>query len=606
MNTEAICDRVVKADLLVIGSEGAGGPAAIEACQRGAKVLIATKGKISQCGASQMAGADLNLDGKSAKAIGFPGDDRDSPEVFFADIVREGLYLNNQKMVEKYVEYCPQNIRDLMDWGMRIYTYEAAHSEEMARGVITSGVLWVRAIRKRVRELGIPLLQDHMVVDLLTSDGRVAGAVALDMKTGETVLIRCRAVVLATGGWHKAYRTTSGPYDLTGDGVAMAWRAGATLISMEMVQFIPFTVYWPPRAKGSICLYIFSQVPGIGDQVHLLNRLGERFMEKYEPQTLEKSTKEIVSIATELEIQAGRAGPRGGVFFSLEHLGPEMVEMIIQGVKMQFIEEFNEKRHEFTHLLMELLEQCKSANVEVGNAAHYMAGGIKVNERTETSIPGLYAAGECSGGLWGAVRVASACSEAGVQGKIAGEMTSDYVRKADHAPIDSGQVEEVIARMMRPIEKAEGTSVNELTKRIHQVSGEQLWVIKDGEKIGKAIGELERLRKTELDDLAVSATKSRALNYEWIRSLELRNMVTCLELSARASLIREESRGEFYRSDYTDTDNDNWLKTIEMVKKNEDVEVSLQRPVVTSITPPSGKLTFQEAIGVSTASLTRR
>ena len=603
MNAETMCNRTIKTDLLVIGSEGAGGPAAIEACQRGIDVLIATKGKISQCGASQMAGADFNLDGRSAKALGFPGDDRDSPDRFFSDIVREGLYLNNQKLVEKYVEYCPKNIKDLMDWGMRVYTYESAHSEEMARGVISSGVLWVRAIRKKVKELGIPLLQDHMVIDLLTTDGQIAGAIALDMKTGQSVLIRCKTVVLATGGWHKAYDMTSGPYDLSGDGIAMAYRAGARLTSMEMVQFIPFTVYWPPKAKGSICLYVFSSFPGVGDQVHLLNRVGERFMEKYEPRTLEKSTKEIVSIATELEVEAGRGSPRRGVFFSLAHLGPDMVEMIIQGVRMQFIENFKEKRHEFTHLLLELLEQCKSGCVEVGNAAHYMCGGIKVTERTETNIHGLYAAGECSSGLWGAARVASACSEAGVQGKIAGEMVPDYVEKSGLHPLDQAQVEEIAARMARPMNRNDGASVNELTERVRRISGEKLWVIKDGSKLKSAIQELEQI-KTDLDNAAVVASKSKSLNYEWVRTLELRNMVTCLELSARASLIREESRGEFYRRDFTDTDNDTWVKTIEMARKGDGVEISFEKPAVTSITPPTGRLTFQEAIGVSTASLT--
>jgi len=595
----------MKTDLLVVGSEGAGGPAAIEARQRGIDVLIVTKGKISQCGASQMAGADFNLDGKSAIALGFPGDERDSPERFFSDIVREGLYLNNQRMVEKYVEYCPRSIKDLMDWGMRIYTYESAHAEEMARGVIASGVLWVRAIRKKVKELGIPVLQDHMVVDLLTTGGRMAGAVALDIKTGETVLIQSKAVVLASGGWHRAYRTTSGPYDLSGDGIAMAYRAGAKLTSMEMVQFIPFTVYWPPKARGSICLYIFSQFPGVGDFVHLVNASGERFMQKYDPQTMEQSTKGIVAIASELEVEAGRGGPNGGVFFSLEHLGPEMVEMIIQGVKAQFIERFKEKRHEFTHLLPELLEHCKVGRIECGNAAHYMLGGIKVNERAESTVPGLFAAGECSGGLWGAVRVASACSEAGVQGKIAGEAASECVSKVSHVSADEQQVQSVLECITRPIARTQGIRVAELTRRMHDVSGKKLWVIKDGNGLKSALEELKQVQ-SELEETAILGTKSRRLNDEWIRCLELRNLLTCLELSAKAGHARKESRGEFFRRDFTDTDNDEWLKTVEIAKQDGEDAVSFEPPVVTSITPPIGRLTFQEAIGVATASLTRK
>ena len=292
---ENLCDRILKTDLLIIGSEGAGGHAAIEAAKSGINILIITKGKIGQCGASQMAGADFNVDGKTAKILGFPGDDRDNPELFFETLVRESLYLGNQKMVEKYVEYAPKAMKDLLDWGMRIYSYESAHSEEMARGIITSGTLWVAAIRKKIRELNIPLIEDTIVIDLLVSEGRIAGAIALDIITGETILIKCKALILATGGWHVAYPFNTGPYDLTGDGVAMAYRAGLELISMEMIQFCPITMVWPPKDRGSIILYMTSEIDPFNKTIRLLNNKGERFMEKYDLENLEQSTKEIVS-----------------------------------------------------------------------------------------------------------------------------------------------------------------------------------------------------------------------------------------------------------------------------------------------------------------------
>ncbi len=602
---EKLCDRVVTTELLIVGSEGAGGHAAIEAHKHGVDVLIVTKGKVGQCGASQMAGADFNVDGKTAKTLGFPGDDRDSPERFFEDLVREGLYLGNQKMVEKYVEYAPKAMKDIMDWGMRIYGYESVHTEAMARGITTAGTLWVKAIRKKVKELNIPVLLDTMVVDLLTSDGRIAGAVALDIKTGETILIKCKAVILATGGWHMAYPFTTGPYDLTGDGVAMAYRAGAELISMEMVQFCPITLVWPPKDRGSIILYIFSGLD-IGTVVRLLNGKGERFMEKYDPKNLEQSTKEIVSIASELEVEAGRGGPHGGVYFSLKHLGAETIDFIIQAAKKRVKEELRDTRYETNTLLPELLEKCKTEDIEVGNAAHYMGGGIKVNEKTETTIPGLFAAGECSGGLWGAVRVASACTEAGVQGKIAGEVAPSYVKSVEQAEINAEQVREILDRINKPLERTEGISPNELQKKMHEISGKKLGLIKEGKLLKEAVEELEKLLNDDVERLCVTSTKSKALNYEWIRALELRNMLTCLYLSARASLIREESRGEFYRRDYTHTDNDNWLKNIVMKRKNGEVEIGFEKPIITRIPLPSGKLTYQEAIGVATASLKRQ
>ncbi len=600
---ENLCDRVLKTDLIIIGSEGAGGHAAIEAAKSGINILIITKGKIGQCGASQMAGADFNVDGKTAKNLGFPGDERDNPELFFETLVRESLYLGNQKMVEKYVEYAPKAMKDLLDWGMRIYSYESAHSEEMARGIITSGTLWVAAIRKKIRELNIPLIEDTIVIDLLVSEGRIAGAIALDIITGETILIKCKALILATGGWHVAYPFNTGPYDLTGDGVAMAYRAGLELISMEMIQFCPITMVWPPKDRGSIVLYMTSEIDPFNKTIRLLNNKGERFMEKYDPENLEQSTKEIVSIASQLEIEEGRGGPHGGIYYSLKHSRTRFIDMLIKVAGHRIKNEYKDSRYELNILFPELLEKCKTEDVEVGNAAHYMSGGIKVNENTETSIPGLYAAGECSGGLWGSVRVASACTEVGVQGKIAGEVAPNYIKKVEHAEIKTKQVKEILERINKPLKLTTGITPNELQRKMHEISGKNIGLIRNEKQLKEAIKDLEKLLGDDVEKLYISSTKSKGLNYEWIRSIELRNMLTCLYLSAKTSLIREESRGEFYRSDFTITNNDEWLKTIILKKKNGDCEIKFEKPVITKISLPKGKLTYQEAIGVATASL---
>ncbi len=600
---ENLCDRVLKTDLLIVGSEGAGGHAAIEAHKSGINILIITKGKIGQCGASIMAGADFNVDGKTAKTLGFPGDDRDNPELFFETLVRESLYLGNQKMVEKYVEYAPKAMKDLLDWGMRIYSYESAHSEEMARGIITSGTLWVAVIRKKIRELNIPLIEDTIVIDLLVSEGRIAGAIALDIITGEIILIKCKALILAAGGWHVAYPFNTGPYDLTGDGVAMAYRAGLELTSMEMVQFCPITMVWPPKDRGSIVLYMTSEIDPFDKIVRLLNNKGERFMEKYDPENLEQSTKEIVSIASQLEIEEGRGGPHGGIYYSLKHSRTRFIDMLIKVAGHRIKNEYKDSRYELNVLFPELLEKCKTEDVEVGNAAHYMSGGIKVNENTETSIPGFYAAGECSGGLWGSVRVASACTEVGVQGKIAGEIAPNYVKKVEHAEIKTEQVKVILERINKPLKITTGITPNELQRKMHEISGKNLGLIRNEKQLKEAIKDLEKLLGDDVEKLYISSTKSKALNYEWIRSIELRNMLTCLYLSAKTSLIRKESRGEFYRSDFTITNNDEWLKTIILKKKNGDCEITFEKPVVTTISLPKGKLTYQEAIGVATASL---
>jgi succinate dehydrogenase/fumarate reductase flavoprotein subunit len=601
--TVHLYDRELACDLLVVGSEGAGGPAAIFAARSGLDVLIASKGKIGRCGASQCAGADFNLDGKSAKELGFPGDDRDSPDRFFEDLVREGFYLSNQKIVEKYVRYAALNTADLLEWGMQIYRFEQVHAEEMARGLLSSGVKWVRAVRRQVQKMGIPIIEDTMVVDLLTREGRVIGAVALDLKNGEVVLVKARAVVLCTGGWQQAYHLTSAPVDLTGDGQAMAFRAGTEMIGMEMVQYIPMTMLWPPLARKSILPYIMMETEA-GPMIQLLNSEGERFMQRYDPSNLEQSTKEIVAIAGELEVEAGRGSPHGGVYFALKHLTPEGIDFVWSKFE-EFLDENKDKRSEFRRLLPQLLERAKTEDLEVGNAVHFMAGGIKVNERTETGVPGLYAAGECSGGLWGSVRVASATTQAGAQGRVAGEVCPEYVRSVEHMEPEKAQLEAVHERIMAPMQRKEGVAPVSLLKRMHGVAGEYLRVIKDGEDLQNAYDELSWLRREETPRLFVSASKTRKLNYEWELCLELENMLLCLEMSTLASLRREESRGAFYRRDFPHTDNDKWCVNTVISNRDGEPALHLEDPVITRIQPPKGRMSFEEAVASATASLKR-
>ncbi len=599
-----LCDEIIQTDLLIVGSEGAGAHAAIEAIKSGIDILIVTKGKMSKCGASQMAGADFNVDGQSAKSLGFEGDDRDSPNLFFETIVKEGLYLSNQKMVEKYVEYAPKVMKDLMDWGMRIYSYEQAHGEEIARGILSSGILWVETLRRKIKELNIPVLEDTMVVDLLLDNNRIAGAIAINIIKGKIILIKCKAIILATGGWHGAYSFNTGPYDLTGDGIAMAFRAGAELISMEMVQFCPITIVWPPKERGSIILYMLSEVDPFDKAIHLLNNKGERFMERYDPENMEQSHKGFVSIASQLEIEAGRGSPHGGVYYSLRHTRKRFIDMLIKVAGHRIKNEYRDTRYELTTLLPELLERCKTEDIEVGNAAHYMSGGIKVNENTETTIKGLFAAGECSGGLWGSVRVASACTEAGVQGKIAGEVAPSYVKTVDFANINEKAVERIVNKINKPLLREEGLNPIEIQRKMHLISDKKIGLIKNKNLLEEAISELDNLLTKQVDKLCAAPLKTKILNFNWMRSLELENMLTCLYLSAKSSIIREESRGEFYRSDFEYTNNDNWLKTIIIVKENDGIKIRFEKPVVTKIPlPKGGKLTYQEAIGVSTAFL---
>lgn len=410
-------------------------------------------------------------------------------------------------------------------------------------------------------------------------------------------------MVLCTGGWQQAYHFNSAAADLTGDGQAMAFRAGAEMIGMEMVQYIPMTMLWPPLARKSILPYIMMETE-VGPLVQLLNGEGERFMQRYDPTTMEQSTKEIVAIASELEVEAGRGSPHGGVFFALKHLTPEGIDFV-WGKFVEFLDQNGDKRSEFRKLLPHLLEMAKTEDLEVGNAVHFMVGGIKVDERTRTGVPGLYAAGECSGGLWGSVRVASATTQVGAQGRIAGETCPEYVGSVEHAEPERAQLEAVRERIMAPLERSDGARPIEVLERMYGITDEYLRVIRDGEGLQNAYDELNWLRRDEASRLHVTASRTRRLNREWHLCLELENMLLCLEMSALASLRREESRGGFYRSDFPYTDNDRWCVNAVISNRDGEPSLRLEKPVVTSMQLPSGRMTFEEAVASGTASLRR-
>lgn len=590
-------DRVVATDVVIVGSEGAGARAAIEVQRRGQRALVITKGRMGKCGATQTAcAADMTLDGKSAKEIGLTGDDRDSPEQFFRDIVTEGLFLNNQKIVEAYVEGSPIITKELIDWGMKVYGFEEAHDQIYMRGILTSSKEILGALRRGFRQSGAEVIEDAMVVDLLTSNGRIAGAVALDLRYGHLILVKAKAVVLATGGWQSAWPLNSATPDLTGDGSAMAFRAGAELIDMEMVQCMPMCIIWPPMYRGSYLTYVYILSTSVGK---LVNNKGERFMERYDPRMLEHSTKEIVSIATAQEVRAGRGSPHGGVYYTMKGVTPEAFEAGNRIMKI-----WEQTSYQFAKIMPRLAQQIYDGeDFEVGNVFHYMMGGVRVNEKATGTLPGLFAAGECAGGLWGANRVASALSEVVIQGRVAGRAAAEYAAAITPARVDEGQVEEIAARIEAPLAREKGESPTETRRTLRDIAAQYIGVIKDEAGLKKALSALQDVRNNVLPRLAVSGSKSRRCNAEWLECLQLLNLAQVLEVSAQSALMRTESRGGHYRSDCTDTDNDRWLANIVARRDNGGVKLSTIPVVVTSLPLPSGTMTYQESIGVATASL---
>jgi len=575
-----VSDKTIETDVLVIGAGGGGFRAAIGAREEGVKAVLVSKGPLSKCGATVLAGADLTADGRGLRELGFFGEPRDSKETWFSDIVHQGFYLANQKLLQRYVEDAPERIRELLDWGIKV-----SFSEE--RAIFTTGSGILRALFREAKRCGVQMIEDMMILDLLVDDGQVTGAIGLDIHTGEFVTFVSKAVVIATGGWHLAYSPTTGTRELSGDGIAMAWRAGATLAHMEFVTFCCNILLWPPHWLGSLFTYILHTL--VGGTV--TNSEGQRFLDKYDPYTVQVGSstewnKAFVSFASAKEIRAGKGSPHGGVYYEVGDIPWEVFDNTVTS----YYPGWEYKGVDYSALQKMLRD---GEPVEVGPAVEYFEGGISVNEHLETDIRGLYAAGECTAALFGANRVSAATTEMLVTGAVAGRTAGRYASSAGMPGIDVTQVAAIEGKALEPLRRDAGTRPPDLKGHIQRTAHEKLGSIKTKEEIEDLIALLEQVKEKELPELCTSS-KSRSYNKEWIEALELHNIVPVLETSAHASLARTESRGVHYRDDYPDTDNDGWIK--EVTVKEVDGELCLGTcPItVTTLTPPKGTAPYLE------------
>jgi succinate dehydrogenase/fumarate reductase flavoprotein subunit len=571
-------DKSIQTDVLIVGGGGAGFRAAIGAREAGAKTLMLSKGPFARCGATPMAGADFTLDGRSLSKLGFPGAPEDTEEKFFNDIVTQGYYLNNQRLVEQYIRKAPERLKELLDWGIKVL-----FSEE--RAIFTSGLGLMDALLKKARTVGVDLLEDTMLLDLVDHDGKIAGGLGLDIRTGEFIQIQAKAVVMATGGWHKAFWPNTGMRDLSGEGMAMAHRIGAALGNMEFITFCCNVLLFPPVWRGSIATYITGLLCG-GE---LTNRQGEKFLEKYDPYVVEKGTtmewnKGFISYATAKEVRAGKGSSHGGVFYGLGKVPWESFERTAAPI-------FPNWKYKAMDLSGMADTLKNGGTVEVGPAVEYFDGGIVVNEKFETNVPGLYAAGECALGLFGANRVCSAITEMLVHGADAGQNAGAYAKKRGAFTLPAEAFKSLEENEQFPLLKEDGLRVTEVRRRVQETAHKRLGPIRNEKELTDFISFLENVQKNELPNLA-TALKSRIYNKEWVDAIELKNMVHLLKAAALSALNRTESRGVHYREDYPFSDNDNWLEESRVRLDQGSWKVSRCPAVITALTPPKGKVPF--------------
>lgn len=554
---------------MVIGAGGAGLYAAIRAADEGARVVIWDKGLVGKSGST--------VGGAGVAAVGPWSAPGDSADVHLRDTVTGGSYLNDQPLVRILVEEAQERIIEMEEWGLRFdresdgsYVLDAAGGHSYPRLLAISdrvGLQMSKVLRAQVMRREVERVPDVMATRLLTRDGAVVGAVGLDLGAGEIAQVSARAVILASGGIGQLYPTTSNPVQCTGDGLALAYRAGARLLNMEQVQFYPSGLVHPPSLRGFIL--------GIQEYAALYNVEGERFMARYEPDLLEKTTRDQLARAIYAEIAAGRGTEHGGVYLDATGVPDET---------------FRSFQHEL-ELCRERGFDLREKRVEVAPAAHYFMGGVAIDGDGRTSLSGLWVAGEVSGGVHGGNRL-SGNSLAGITvfGARAGASAAHYAHDVDCLAADKEQIIEEEARLRYLLNRGEGEiTVAQGKDWLRQVMIEHVGVVRSGQGLETALDALVELEETTLPHVTIHGP-TLLHNPSIAAYLELENMVSVAQTIVQSALLREGSRGAHFREDFPDPDEsappfctEAWLEG--------DLPMVTQRPAATSeLAPEEGRL----------------
>jgi succinate dehydrogenase / fumarate reductase flavoprotein subunit len=374
------------------------------------------------------------------------------------------------------------------------------------------------------------------------------GAFGYWREQGRFVVLKAKSVVIATGGIGKAYRITSNSWEYTGDGMALAYDAGAELLDMEFVQFHPTGMVWPPGVQG---ILVTEAVRGEGGI--LRNKLGERFMEKYDPKRMELSTRDVVARSIYTEVREGRGSEHGGAFLDISHKPPEYVKQKLPSMYHQFKE------------LADV--DITKGPMEVGPTCHYMMGGIRVEAETAaSSLPGLFAAGEAAAGLHGANRLGgNSLSDLLVFGRRAGLGAAAYADKAPAAAIDDQQIANAERDMLAPFDRGEAENPYTVHRDLQEVMQNLVGIFRVEEDMNKAMGELEKLNARAA---RVRVEGSRLFNPGWHLSRDLKSMLTVSEAVTRSAMARKESRGAHSRIDFPKLDDQVWGKQHNLVTRD--------------------------------------
>ncbi len=559
-------------DVIVIGAGGAGLRAAIAAHEAGARTAIVCKSLLGKA-------HTVMAEGGIAAAMGnrWP---EDNWEVHFRDTMRGGKMLNNWRMAQLHAQEAPERVQELEDWGALFdRTEDGLISQRdfgghryarLAHVGDRTGLEMIRTLQQRAVALGIDVFMECTVTELFKDGEAISGAFGYWRETGRFIVFEAPSVVLATGGIGKSFKVTSNSWEYTGDGHALALRAGASLINMEFVQFHPTGMVWPPSVKG---LLVTESVRGDGGV--LKNSEGKRFMFDYIPEFFKSETadneeeadrwyddkknnrrppellpRDEVARAINSEIKAGRGSPHGGIF--LDIASRRDAEFIRKRLPSMY------------HQFKELADVDITAEpMEIGPTCHYVMGGVEVDPDTqESAVTGLYAVGECSGGMHGSNRLGgNSLGDLLVFGKLAGEAATAYAQGLRAAGrnlvIAEDEVKAASHSALAPFEVEGGENPYTIQQDLQQAMNDLVGIIRTGAELERSLEEIERF-KERATTMVVEG--HRQYNPGWHLALDLRNMLIVSESIAKAALARTESRGGHTRDDFPQTDHDVWGK----------------------------------------------
>jgi succinate dehydrogenase / fumarate reductase flavoprotein subunit len=576
-------------DVLVIGAGGAGLRAAIEASSSGAKVAIISKSMLGKA-------HTVMAEGGAAAALANK-DKRDSWKVHFRDTMKGGKYLNDWRMAVIHAQQAPDRIRELETWGAVFDRTPKGLTSQRNFGGHTyprlahigdaTGLELIRTLQEKGVHMGMDVFMEFTVRRLFTNEGEITGCFAYDRNDGSLHLFKAKSIVLATGGITRCWAVCSGSWEYTGEGHALAYWAGAEIGDMEFVQFHPTGMIWPPSVKG---ILVTEGVRGEGGM--LTNSEGKRFMFDYVPDMYaeefadtekealewvdevisgklatkrrppELLTRDVVAKAINSERDAGRASEHGGAYLDISWRSPEDIKKKLPGMY-----------HQFKELAAVDITTTK---MEVGPTAHYVMGGVKVNPETqESTISGLYAAGEAATGLHGANRLGgNSLSDLIVFGKIAGESAASRAAVMDgFTDIPEEEIASAISETLAPLSREGGENPAAVVEDLREMMQEKVGIIRTGKLLQEALKDLDEL---EARAALTCPGGSRIYNPGWHQALELGAMIDVSRMCALAALEREESRGGHTRDDFPIPDHSHWGKVNSVISLSGDGSMKIE------------------------------